>query len=83
MFCPRCGYEMECPCRDCVETENNGDVKPWIHLKGDVIKCFDCGMQKKRKWWNSLENTMYRNDAHEKIVLEDIAEVLQEIFSCE
>ncbi len=40
--CPNCGYLQFCPCESCKDRLPN-DMKPWIWVDGELIKCTSCG----------------------------------------
>lgn len=38
--CPECGYEQICPCEVCKPKSSN--IKPWIWINNELIKCSNC-----------------------------------------
>jgi len=62
--CPKCEYLHICPCRSCVKSrkednDRNKDIKPWIWINGEVIKCPNCGLTNHCDWWQDWEYHCY------------------------
>jgi hypothetical protein len=53
--CPQCGYKQVCPCGTCTKRRKKDkedlDIKPWIWIDGELVKCANCGLIKHAGWW--------------------------------
>jgi len=55
MKCPKCNYEMRCPCPACIDKVPLG-FKPWIWTPdGNCVKCANCGYTEHVDTWSELE----------------------------
>ena len=52
--CPKCGYIQWCPCKNCKDKFTPKDVKPWIWVSGELIKCAECGLIASGDWWQDV-----------------------------
>lgn len=65
MFCPKCGYPLFCPCKNCQESDRQftpDGFKPYVWLSGtgtdtdgNVIICAKCGHAAHVDWWEEME----------------------------
>lgn len=53
MFCPNCGQEQICPCKNCKPHHKRQDVWIWS-VDGESISCCKCGLTAHADWWEEL-----------------------------
>ena len=53
-FCPKCGTELNCPCKNCFK--GNRGLSTWIWLSdGECAKCARCGYTLHADGWLDVE----------------------------
>jgi len=57
--CPQCGYEQYCPCKYCKDKLPK-DKKPWRWIKGELIKCINCGYTLHADGWLDIEDEEFK-----------------------
>jgi len=55
MFCPNCGYEMFCPCDNCIDDVPDGMMPHGWTEDGNGIICANCELTASADWWEELE----------------------------
>ncbi len=57
--CPKCEYLHLCPCRTCTlrrkEKNEHQDIKPWIWIDGEALKCANCNHTGHADYWQDWE----------------------------
>lgn len=57
--CPKCEYLQLCPCSTCTKSRKsknkNQDIKPYIWIDGEYIKCAKCGHTGHASYWEDWE----------------------------
>lgn len=69
MKCPKCNHEQVCPCQTCFgrRLKAGDSTKPWIWIKGEKIRCSNCGLTGHADWWLDKELEEYIKQVNKEV----------------
>lgn len=69
MNCPECEAKLYCPCKHCVD--KNEDKLLWEWIEGELIKCPECGFIHNADYWEEFEWLQYKGRKKIEEVMEE------------